>query len=118
MSFIGSCFQTAIDRAIAGDHDYTITLESIDSEAIWIQLSWDKINAAYPFPGDPSQILSDLSLKLPPYVEVSEWSPQEFVTLEHSAEPIEDLVHFVEEYLRKALRASIEKSSFRIIEAL
>lgn len=117
MSFIGDWFRIAVDRASSGEFGYTVTLESVKDEGVWIQLSWDRINAAYPFQVAPAQLFESLALSLPPLAEVSEWAPQQFVTIEHGAEPLDDLVVFVESYLAKALGSPAEQVNFRASES-
>lgn len=117
MSLIGDWFRVAIDRASSGEFGYRVTLESVSNDSIWVQLSWDKINAAYPFQIAPSLLFEKLALPLPPMAEVSEWTPQQFVTIEHGAEPLDDLVVFVESYLARALDSSVGQVKFRVSES-
>lgn len=118
MSLVNEFFRTAIERASAGEFGYTATLESMDNHGAWVQLSWDKINAAFPFDTPPLEIFDSLSLQLPSFAEVSEWAPHKFVTIEHGAEPLEDLIAFVENYLKMALDSPIDQVRFRTRETL
>lgn len=103
MQLIEDSFNTAIERAESGDSDFKITIEVIDAPEKWVQISWDRINAAYPREQDPEKILEEASITLPKYVDISEWKRNEYVTFEHGAEPLSALTNFVEEYFRKIL---------------
>jgi hypothetical protein len=103
MSLIMDSFNLAIDRASSGNPDCKVTVEDSLDCTKWVQLSWDSINAAYPFTNPPLEILNSFSIAIPEFVEISEWSPNRFVTFEHSAEPLEDLARFVEQYFARIL---------------
>jgi len=116
MHCIEHALKLAISNAAEGDTDFRVTLEAIGAPEKWVQLSWDTINAAYPAEKPPLETLASLSFNLPEYVTVSDWKANEYATFEHGAEPLLELVRFVEQYFLKVLDVSAIDNSLRIAE--
>jgi hypothetical protein len=114
MIMIEESFRSAIAAAIDGDRDYFVTLEAASDEKRWAQLSWDMINAAYPLAIDPLRALAEREITLPPLVELCDWRPGEYVTFDHGAEPLADLVVFVERYFERLLDTKPDCENLRV----
>ncbi|MEN9360512.1 MAG: hypothetical protein RL095_2047 [Verrucomicrobiota bacterium] len=111
---IESAFISAIDAAVDGHDDFCITLESNSNPDIWIQIAWDTINASYPFSEPPLKILANHSIHLPNNLNVGEWKSGQFVTFEHGAEPLPELVNFVDLFARKLLGVQSPDADLKI----
>lgn len=105
MSLIEECFKLVIDSASQGDRDSAIVIEDSCDPEKWVQISWDYINAAYPFTDFPITRFTSLSIDLPNSLELSDWSAERYVTFQHGAEPLGELAHFVEQYFSKILNS-------------
>lgn len=92
---IRTLFAQAVDAAVQGDTGYVAEAELPDSG--WLQITWDAINLSYPSSQDPAEILRRIDV--PPYVEVSEWKPDAFVTFSHGADDLDRLATFVAAFL-------------------
>jgi hypothetical protein len=103
MGLIEQCLREAIDEAAAGNADFFVTLEAAGDESRWVQLTWDRINFAYPLKVSPLKALGERGVALPDFIELSEWEGGQFATFEHGAEPVDGLVSFVESYLARVL---------------
>jgi hypothetical protein len=99
MNLIEQCLREAIDEAEGGNADFFVTLEAAGDETRWVQLTWDRLNFAYPLKGSPLKALKERGVALPRFVELSEWESGQFATFEHGAEPVAGLVSFIESYL-------------------
>ena len=115
-TLIETSFRRAIEAAEDGNGDARVTLETHGEPHTWLQLSYDTINAAYPLAEEPTNVLTALSITLPEYVEVSAWEAHKFVTFEHGAEPLPDLVRFVQDYTAKVLHIAEPDTVFRVVE--
>ena len=103
MTLVERSFQEAIHAAVTENHGFFVTLEATTDKEKWVQLTWDSINAAYPYQDKPTVLLKRLGIALPRLVEVSAWEPGQYVTFEHGADPLGPLVEFVERYVRDVL---------------
>jgi hypothetical protein len=103
MTIVERSFREAIDAAAEGDHEFLLTLEATSDKDKWVQLTWDAINAVYPYNDDPAERLERHGITAPALVEVSAWKPGQFVTFGHGADSLGPLVHFVERYIRDVL---------------
>jgi len=116
MTLIERCFRDAISAASGGDRDARITLEVVGDPSKWVQLSSDDINLVYPGREPPLEKLRKLSIKVPEDMEVSDWQANLFVTFEHGAEPLHDLVRFVEDYMSKVLGVPPIEGRLHVVE--
>jgi hypothetical protein len=107
-------FREAIDAAADGRSGVFLTLEATGDKEKWVQLTWDAINAAYPFKEHPSELLKRRGIALPDLVEISAWEPGQYVTFEHGADPLAPLVQFVERYLTDILGLVPGESSLSV----
>jgi len=103
MGLIAEGFRQAIAAAENGDPDFFVTFESPGDPDKWIQLTWSSINMAYPLSVDPDQELRRCGFTYPKNVELASWEAGKFATFDHGAEPLADLVAFVERYSREIL---------------
>ena len=116
MKYIEQLLQRVIDQAAEGNTSFCVLLESKKSPNRWVQLSWDTINAAYPFAEDPTTKIRDLELPEFAYLEISGWEPSKFATFEHGAVKLDEISAFVTSYFKNVLGVSAAKKDMRIEE--
>jgi len=114
MGLIADGFRRAISAAENGNPDFCVTYESRRDPDKWIQLTWSHINAAYPLRVEPDQELRRRGFTYPENVELSSWEAGTFATFEHGAEPLADLVAFVERYAREILGVEPDESALTL----
>jgi hypothetical protein len=103
---IAECIETAIAKAADGEEDFRVNVQNANNSAQWLQISWDLFNASYPHELNPVALFSQLEIELPEFVQIEEWSPNEFVTFSHGAHSISVLSSFLESYLLKVMGAN------------
>ena len=103
MSKISDYLELAIREAESGNSDFRLTLSFRDNPGVWLQIAWDSFNFAYPLTEEPLAAIRRTGIALPKYVSLTEWQSQRYVTFEHGAEPVEELTHFVEKFLKNVL---------------
>lgn len=103
MGLIEDGFRRAIAAAADGNEDFFVTYESRLDPDKWIQLTWSNINMAYPLGVEPDKELRRRGFTYPENVELASWEAGKFATFDHGAEPLADLVAFVERYAREIL---------------
>jgi hypothetical protein len=111
---VAEWFQRAVAAAEEGESGFVVTLESRRDANKWIQLTWDAINVAYPLATDPGAELARRGFELPEYVELSSWEAGKFATFAHAAEPLPELVAFVERYSREVLGVDPSEEAFAV----
>ena len=111
MGIVAESFRRAADE---GEHedDFTVTLESRQDPDRWIQITPDMINMAYPLATEPTAELARRGFTLPREVGLAAWEPRKFATFHHAAEPLDELVAFVERYAREILRVEPHETVF------
>jgi hypothetical protein len=90
--------QRILDAASEGDTDQCLDITLPDSPDAWAQITWDMINAYYPYEDEPENHLSG-DIGLPEGSEVIEWKPGEFVTVECGVDDAGAIERFVIRYL-------------------
>ena len=114
MGIIADGFRRAIAAAESGDPDSFVTLESRDDPDKWIQLTWSSINLAYPLSVDPDKELRRRGFTYPDNVELNSWEAGKFATFDHGAEPLAELVAFVERYSREILGVEPDETALTL----
>ena len=115
MGLIADGFRRAISAAEGGNPDFFVTLESRRDPDKWIQLTWSNINLAYPLTVEPDKELRRRGFTYPENVELASWEAGKFATFDHGAEPLEDLVAFVERYCREVLGVEPDESALTAV---
>jgi hypothetical protein len=115
MSLIADGFRRAISAAENGNPDFFVTFESRTDPDKWIQLTWSNVNAAYPLRVEPDKELRRRGFVYPENVELASWEAGKFATFEHGAEPLADLVAFVERYAREILGVEPDDSALTVV---
>jgi hypothetical protein len=90
--------QRILDAASEGDTDQCLDIILPDSPDAWAQITWDTINAYYPYFDEPENHLTK-DIRLPNGSEVIEWKPGEFVTVECGVDDARAIEEFVIRYL-------------------
>jgi hypothetical protein len=116
MNHIEELLKRVIDQAAEGNTSFCVLLESKSSPDQWVQLSWDTINAAYPFAQEPMEKLRELKLPEFPYLEISGWEPHKVATFEHGADDLKQIAAFVTAYFKKVLGVSAATKDLRTEE--
>jgi hypothetical protein len=106
----------AVEAAAAGDIDCCILLESLRDVGSWVQLTWDTVNAAYPFADDPMARVRAAGVPEYPYCELTAWEPEKYATFEHPAEPLDRVAGFVAAYFERVLGVSAAEGALRVLE--
>jgi hypothetical protein len=83
--------------------DICATLDTPSNRDAWIQITRDMINAAYPFEGEPQQMLSGHGLL---QLEIVTWEANKYVTFRHVGVSPKALAGFVDTYLSEILGAA------------
>lgn len=102
----GATILKAIGEVLAVDDpevDICATLDTPSNRQAWVQVTRDMINAAYPFEGDPLQMLSGHGLL---QLELVTWEPKQYVTFRHVGVSPKALAGFVDTYLSEILGAA------------
>lgn len=107
--------QQAIHAAEQGNRDFCITIQAKDDETRWVQLTWDCINAAYPFSDEPLGQLGKLGIMLSPEIHLLDWKSGTYATFAHPAKELGQIAKFVLEYLQKVLDADPQKRDLQVI---
>ena len=113
MGIVAESLRRAVDGG-AREDDFTVTLESRQDPDLWIQLTRDMINMAYPLDTEPAAELARRGFTFPRQVELASWEAGKFATFHHAAEPAGDLVAFVERYSREVLGVEPDEEAFAI----
>ncbi len=116
MKHIEKLLKRVVDQAIEGNTSLCELLESKASSDQWVQLTWDSINASYPFADEPIATMRDLGLPVPSFLELDSWKPHSFVTFEHGANTFDEISAFVAAYFEKVLGTSAAEKDLRIVE--
>jgi hypothetical protein len=116
MNHIEQLLKMVIDQAAEGNTSFCVLLESKTSPQRWMQLSWDTINAAYPFAEEPLIKIRQLELPEFPNLEIAGWKPRKFATIEHGADKLDEISAFVIAYFKKVLGVSAAKKDLRVEE--
>ena len=116
MGLIADGFRRAIAAAESGDQDFFVTYESRRDPDKWIQLTWSNINMAYPLSVEPDKELRRRGFTFPGNVELASWEAGKFATFDHGAEPLADLVAFVERYSREILGVEPDERTLVLAE--
>jgi hypothetical protein len=106
--------EQVVSEAETGNTDCCILLEAKKDSGQWVQLTWDSINAAYPFVEEPLMKLKELKIGLFPGLELSSWEQKKYATFEHPAQPLGQLARFVEEYLTRVLGVGVQRKDLRV----
>ena len=102
-SLVRKSLDEAIDHAVEGDRHHCVTLEARGDDSRWVQLTWDYVNVSYPSDEEPSVLLENMGIRLPKGITLERWERNKFATFEHPADPVEEIVRFVELYFEKVL---------------
>jgi hypothetical protein len=103
-SIVRKCLDEAIAHAVDGDRRHCVALESRRDEAVWVEITWDVINAAYPYEVEPAELLRAQDIEMPSGVSLEQWKPNVYASFEHAALPTEPVAEFVEAYFERVLR--------------
>ncbi len=116
MQYIQRLLEHVIDAAARGNTDLCIHLESKSTPDRWVQLTFDSINATYPFADEP--LAKARALELPQYrsLEVMDWKPNVYATFEHGTDELEQVAAFVAEYMQKILGVNPAEPDVRVEE--
>jgi hypothetical protein len=106
--------QEAIDQAVDGNSDLCVTIESVANPDKWIQLTWDTVNAAYPYADNPLDHLRELKLPDYPDLKLVTWEPNKFATFGHAANDVDRIAKFVGAYLEALLGVCVNEETLRI----
>ena len=117
MAIVADGFRRAIAAGEQGDHDFFVTLESRRDPERWIQITWSSINAAWPLSVEPVAELRRRGFTFPDDVVLLGWEAGKYATFEHAAEPLSDLVAFVERYSRDILGVEPDDSAYVVVTA-
>ena len=90
--------QRVLDAASEGDTNQCLDISLPDSSYVWAQITWDMINAYYPYDDEPENHLSG-DIRLLEGSEVLEWKPGEFVTVECGVDDAGAIERFLVSYL-------------------
>lgn len=113
--WIAAQFRRAIDQTIAGNGDWCVTLQSKANPDHWVQLTWEAINLVYPSEDDPSELVA--SLPEVPFLDITSWEPNQFLTLSHGAdESLPAIADLVAEYIERLLGESTSETQWTVTE--
>ena len=113
MNWISEQFRRTINQAIETGMDFCVTIESVANSDLYIQLTIEHLNLAYPISESPDPIVD----KLPsfPGRKIVAWESELFLTLEHGIESaIEPVGDFLEAYIRDVFELSAEQSEWKV----
>ncbi|NNJ27269.1 hypothetical protein [Alienimonas chondri] len=79
------------------------TIESADDDDLWVQVTIDAFNAAYPFPGEPPATLSAQGCPPPTWATLVGWEAGVYATFTHEDATAEELGRFLMDYFAAVL---------------
>jgi hypothetical protein len=116
MEHIERWLRHVVDEAAEGNPDCCILLESVSDPDRWVQLTWEHVNAAYPFADEPLARVQAAGVPGCPYCVVATWEAGKYATFEHPAEPLDGIAGFVTGYLERVLGVSAAEGELRVEE--
>lgn len=89
-----------VRAAEEGDTYQCITVASEADPSVWAQVTWDMLNASYPFSDSPATKTQVQALSAPEDFALVEWEPHSHITWEHGSTDPKGIAAFTLSYLR------------------
>lgn len=116
MEHIEELLQRVLREAKAGNTDFCVLVESLQSPDCWLQLTWEYVNAAYPFEDAPLERARAAGVREYAGCAVESWQPKTYATFEHPTEPTSQIAEFIQDDLEKVLRVSAAEDALQVEE--
>jgi len=104
------------EEARAGDKEYCVLLESVAFPDRWVQLTWQFVNADYPYTDEPMARLKAAGVPLFPQIELESWESEKYATFKRPPEPRQEIAEFVSKYMEIILGISSAEDALRVEE--
>ncbi len=104
------------DEAKAGNKEYCVLLESVAFPDRWVQLTWDSVNAAYPYTDEPLARIRADGVPTYPNMTLSEWESEKYATFKHPLKPLAEIAEFVSQYIEVILGVSSAEDALSVEE--
>lgn len=90
--------QKVVEAAVDGDTDQCLNINLHDDDQKWVQVTWDMINAFYPYENEPQYHLTDLCV-IPSGSEIIDWKAGQYVTIKYDTDDVNEIRTFIIAYL-------------------